>query len=392
MHLRLAAKLAWSNTTADWQRLLVRCSGIMFAVVLIFMQTGFRNALFDSNVRIMETKIEADIVIRSKSRFMLSSGQQMPLRHVTTARSCEGVQTAEPLYIENVASPIRRLGSSSRKIRVLAFEPNSEMFTEFGLANHAKQLANPNTAAADVKSKTMFGLPRSESELSDKAFGELAGKQIHIVALFESGINFSNDGNLVMTPANFANYFSFRGSGDPLSMVDYGVVHCQTDADINQTVARLKNMLGPNIIVQTRSDFLQSERDFWGTNTPIGLIFWFGTLIGFVVGLIICYQVLATDISDHMGEFATIKAMGYPPIFFGAVVVFQALLLSFVSFLPGFLIALVAFAGLNQLTGLVMFLDFERTSLVLGLTVAMCVISALIALRKLLSADPASLF
>ena len=110
MHLFLAAKLAWCNTTANWQQLLVRCSGIMFAVVLIFMQTGFRNALFDSNVRIMEEKIEADIVVRSKSRFMLSSGQQMPLRHITMAQSCEGVAMAQPLYIENVASPIRRMG------------------------------------------------------------------------------------------------------------------------------------------------------------------------------------------------------------------------------------------------------------------------------------------
>lgn len=392
MHLFLAAKLAWCNTTANWQRLLVRCSGIMFAVVLIFMQTGFRNALFDSNVRIMEEKIEADIVVRSKSRFMLSSGQQMPLRHVTMAQSCEGVAVAQPLYIENVASPIRRMGSSARKIRVIGMDPASEIFTKFGLADQAKQLAAPNTAAADIKSKRMFGLPRQVNELSSKSFGELAGKQIRVVGLFESGINFSNDGNLVMTPANFAKYFSFRGKNDPLSMVDYGLVNCENATEVSGVVKKLQNMLGPNTIVQSRIEFLKSERDFWGKNTPIGLIFWFGTMIGFVVGLIICYQVLATDISDHLGEFATLKAMGYPPSFFGAVVVIQALLLSVVSFIPGLVIALVAFTSLNWMTGLVMFLNFERTGLVLGLTVLMCVTSGLIALRKLVSADPASLF
>ena len=340
----------------------------------------------------MEEKINTDIVIRTKSRFMLSSGQQMPLHYVISARSCEGVESAEPLYIENIASEIRRLGFSARKIRVIAFDPNSDTFKKFGLKSVAEQLAGQGTAAADVKSKSMFGLPREASELNGRSFGELRGKQVRIVALFESGIDFSNDGNLVMTPENFANYFSFRGNGDPLSMVDYGVIRCSSGVEPSTVVSRLRRLLGENVIIETRENFLQSERDFWGKNTPIGLIFWVGTLIGFVVGLIICYQVLATDISDHMSEFATIKAMGYPPTFFASVVVFQALLMSFVSFIPGLLIALVAFQGVNVGTGLVMFLNFERTTLVLGLTVLMCVISGVIALRKLLSADPASLF
>lgn len=392
MHFFVAAKLAWCNTTNDWQRLFVRCSGIVFAVVLIFMQTGFRNALFDSNVRIMDEKINVDIVIRSKSRFMLSSGQQMPLRNVVSAQSLAGVRSAEPLYIENIASPIRQTGSAARKIRVLAFDPHSDTFANFGLSGIADELGEFGTAAADVKSKRMFGLPRSPDELTSDVFGELAGKQVRIAGLFESGIDFSNDGNLVMTPDNFARYFSFRGDGEPLSMVDYGIVRLEEDVDKNQVLSGLKQLLGPNVIVQTRNDFLASERDFWGKNTPIGLIFWVGTIIGFVVGLIICYQVLATDISDHMGEFATLKAMGYSPVFFAAVVVIQAILLSLVAFAPGLVIALLAFEGVNLGTGLVMFLNLERTGLVLGLTVSMCAISGMIALRKLLLADPASLF
>ncbi len=392
MHLLLAAKLAWSNTTANWQRLLVRCSGVTFAVVLMFMQTGFRNALFDSNVRIMEEKISADVVIRIKSRFMLSSGQQMPLQHVITARSCKGVAAAEPLYIENVMSEWHRSGAPKRKIRVLGFDPTHELFHGFGLATLGRELSRPSTAASDVKSKSMFRLPRTEEQRRADPFGELLGKTVELVGLFETGINFSNDGTLVMTTQNFASYFSLRGSGVPLSQVDYGVVRCQQNESPVVVADRLQKMLGPNVIVQTRADFLKSERKFWGKNTPIGLIFLVGTLIGFVVGLIICYQVLATDIADHMGEFATLKAMGYPTGFFAAVVIFQALVLSIVSFVPGMMIALLAFGVVNWGTGLYMFLDVQRASLVLGLTVLMCVISAIIALRKLLSTDPASLF
>lgn len=392
MHLFLAAKLAWSNTTANWQRLFVRCSGVTFAVVLMFMQTGFRNALFDSNVRIMEEKIAADVVMRTKSRFMLSSGQQMPLQHVITAKSCQGVADAQPVYIENVLSGFRRNGAAQRKIQVLAFETSHPMFASFGVQHLTNELIRPATAAADIKSKPMFQLPQTQQELAAQPFAELANQRIELVGLFSSGINFSNDGTLIMSPENFARYFSIRSSGKPLSMVDYGVVACRPDVSPGVVADRLQRLVGDNVIVQTREDFLDSERSFWGKNTPIGLIFRVGTFIGFVVGMIICYQVLATDIGDHLGEFATLKAMGYPPMFFAAVVVTQALLLSLVSFVPGLLITACAFSGINWSTGLVMFLNTYRIGIVLGLTIIMCVASGVIALRKLLSTDPASLF
>ena len=109
MHLSLAVKLAWANTTNNWQRLLVRCSGVTFAVVLMFMQTGFRNALFDSNVRMMEEKITTDIVLRIKSRFMMSSGQQLALRKVIAARSCQGVRSHAIRVFEIFEQSLQRL-------------------------------------------------------------------------------------------------------------------------------------------------------------------------------------------------------------------------------------------------------------------------------------------
>ncbi len=256
----------------------------------------------------------------------------------------------------------------------------------------ADQLAERGTAAADTHSKSFFRFPRDPAELSEDRLYELAGQTLRIVGLFQNGIDFSNEGNLVMTPANFGQYFPMRGDGAPLSLVDYVVVRCQTDVDESVVAARLKKLLGPQVIVQSRQSFVQSEREFWSSNTPIGLVFWVGTIIGFVVGMSICYQVLATDILDHMSEFSTLKAMGYPPMFFGLVVVSQALVLSLVSFVPGTLVALMIFQVTNLGTGLFLFLDLERTTLVLGLTILMCVLSGLIALRKLLLADPASLF
>ena len=387
MYLLQAAKLAWANTTEDIGRLLVRCTGITFAVLLMFMQTGFQNALFDSNVRIAEVT-NADFVIRTKTRFMLSSGQLMPFEKIIAARNVPGVTDVQPVYFENVVSQLRKTDRPARRIRVISFDVNSPVFDNLGIRRFANVLNAPASAIADKKSKPMFQFDPQICN-SNELYGELFNKQIRIVGCFNLGIDFSNDGNLYMTPDNFAHFFPHRGIKDK---ADYGLIRVAEGTNHKQVYDDLRRVLGPHVIVNSKRDFLKSERDFWGKSTPIGLIFNFGTLIGFVVGLIICYQVLATDIGDHMAEFATFKAMGFPTTFFTAVVVIQALFMSIISFLPGMLITFMIFEFVNSFSGLIMFLNFGRASYVLVLTMAMCVVSGIIALQKLLSSDPANLF
>jgi len=382
-----AALLAWSNISDDWHRLFVRCTGVTFAVVLMFMQTGFRNALFDSNVRVAE-RTNADIIIRSRTRFMLSSGQLMPFYKITEAQNVAGVADAQPIYFENVISRLRKRGRPSRRVRVIAFDARQPVFDDFGIRHYATELATPLTAIADKKSKSMFGFDEFLCSQHFYEYGELFDQRIRFVGCFQLGIDFSNDGNIFMLPENFARYFPQR----PLDWVDYGFIQVAPGADVQRVKRDLQKQLGPHVIVDTKAGFLKSERDFWGQATPVGLIFMFGTIIGFIVGMIICYQVLATDIGDHLSEFATLKAMGYPTLFFAAVVVFQALFLSIVSFIPGTLITLAIFAIVNANSGLIMFLNLPRLALVLVLAVSMCVVSGIIALRKLLSTDPANLF
>lgn len=122
------------------------------------------------------------------------------------------------------------------------------------------------------------------------------------------------------------------------------------------------------------------------------MIFLIGTLMGFAVGIIICYQILFTNLQDAMSEYATLKAMGYPNRFFVGLVVRQSVYLSVLGFIPAVLIALLLFRMLESLTGLPMALTVSRAGSVLVLTTLMCLISGLLALRKLVRADPASLF
>ena len=117
-----------------------------------------------------------------------------------------------------------------------------------------------------------------------------------------------------------------------------------------------------------------------------------GATMGFVVGVVICYQIVYADIADHMREFATLKAIGYGSRYFLGLVLQQCLYLSVLGFLPGLAVSFLAYKILERVTGLTMELSLLLALSVLGVTAAMCVISGLLAVSKLIAADPADLF
>jgi putative ABC transport system permease protein len=222
---------------------------------------------------------------------------------------------------------------------------------------------------------------------------ELAGKQVQLIGNFHLGTDFANDGTLLMSLENFAFYFPLREMfRDPLATVDIGLVACERGADLEQVKNQLQKVVGNHIDVYTRQELIDKEINVWDKNTPIGVIFQVGMIMGFVVGILICYQVLYNDIADHMAEFATLMAMGYGQRYFLGVVVREALYLALLGFVPGLCIAWVLFQLITLWTGLTMSLSVGDAGITLALTVTMCVVSGLLAVRKLLAADPASLF
>jgi putative ABC transport system permease protein len=179
---------------------------------------------------------------------------------------------------------------------------------------------------------------------------------------------------------------------DPLSVVDLGVVQVKSGADLADVRRRLDDLLDDRVWVLTREQFRGQEVKFWDDSTPIGIVFFAGTVIGFVVGWVICYQVIYSDITDHMPEFATLKAMGYGTRYFLGLIAAEAVLLSFIGFVPGAIASTGLYALLANSTGLLLRMTLPSMALVLVLTLAMCLLSGMLAVRKLLSADPATLF
>jgi putative ABC transport system permease protein len=364
------------------------------------MQLGFNSALIDSTVKVIE-ELNADILLVNRGQYAMPAQQRFPRSRLFEARSCPGVAQVHGLYIETYGAELRRKfvidGKASYSkgypIRVLAFDPDAEVFLLPELDRFRRALAEPGSALIDSKSKSKFGVtPGSSAQLARQPVS-LAKKDLKLVGTFSMGTDFANDGNLIMSLKNFTQFFPYRAKGaDPLSIVDIGLIRLDEGADAAVVKQRLRAVLPADVAVYTKQEFIELETAFWEQSTPIGYIFTVGMIMGFVVGVIICYQIIYSNVADYLAEFATLKAMGYNNRYFIGVVLFMSFYLSLFGFVPGAIVSWMLYQVLAEATGLLMIIGWQLVLSIYLLTLLMCVVSGGLALRKLVQADPAELF
>ncbi|MBM3999957.1 MAG: FtsX-like permease family protein [Planctomycetes bacterium] len=382
--------LALKNLTHRPRRLLVAVGGVGFAVLLIFMELGFLAALLDSTTAVIR-RIRADLFILNRSTSALVARARFPRQRIEQARAGGDVRVI-PIHIENAVAVLRPARDKGYPIRVLAFDPRQPLFDLPGVESAASELLGPDTAAYDTTSKAEYRFPGPTEPPGDFT-GELSGRRIRLVGRFALSTDFATTGTLIMSDQNFARYFPWGAGGeDPLSVVDIGAVQVGPGASVPEVRARLERLLPNDVKVLDKAEYERNERAFWLLNTPIGYIFVAGTIIGFVVGVIICYQIIYASLDDHMGEFATLKAIGYGRSYFVGLVACQSLYLSLFGFVPGALASMFLYAGIAKATGLMVVFRPWVAAVVLGSTLLMCTVSGILAMRRLLAADPASLF
>ena len=388
--MRVRTPLAWKNLTHDQRRLAVAVSGVMFAVTLIFMELGFLNALLESTVQLLR-RVEGEIVIVGSAQYALMAGERFDERRIYQARQVEGVASVSPVYYEAVAGILRPEGKRGYPIRVLAVPTDDAALRIPEFASWKEELRQPGTSLGDITSRRDFEIPTSADLLPDYR-AELNGRKLRVVGHFRLGVDFATDGNLLMTTNNFARYFPYRGGGQPLSVVDLAVVKLTPGAEREIVLEQLAAALPNDVQPLTLEQLIRREKVFWATNAPLGFIFSVGAVMGFIVGIVICYQIIHADISDHLREFATLKAMGYESPYFIALVLRQCLYLATLGFAPGLAISWIAYGVLTEITGLTMQLTLPLAIGVYLATAAMCAVSGVFAVSKLLSVDPAELF
>ncbi len=378
--------LAWLQLMGEKRRLMAAVAGIVFAVVLMLLQLGFEDALL-SSAGLLHSRLDGDLVlISSKYQFVISP-RSFTERHLYQALGVEGVESVSSVYLGQLPfkNPVNR---TERVIFAIGFKPVRAILETPGIRENLEKLRTPDTVLFDSIRRPEFGPVAEMLNRGEKVTTEAGGRRVEVVGLFQLGTSFGVDGNLVMSEETFFRLFPRREPG----LADVGLIHLKPGVDPGRARAQIEALLSPEVRVLTHTDFVNLERRYWTTNTPVGFVFKLGVLMGLFVGCIIVYQILYTDVTDHLPEYATLKAMGYPDRYLFWVVIQESLVLSVFGFVPGLLVSFLVYKVSRDATLLPVHMTLGRTVVVYLLTLLMCAASGALAVRKLRTADPAAIF
>lgn len=382
----MAVSLALRQLIREPLRLLIAVAGVAFAVVLIFMQLGFEKALFDSSVTFHRT-LAGDLFLVSPQSDFLVSMKPFSRRRLYQAAGYAGVAEVRPIYIglhlwRNPET------FSTRKIFIVGFDPRDAVLDLDLVRQQLTVLQRADLVLYDALSRLEFGPIADRFRAGQPVATEVGTRRISVAGLFELGTTFGIDGTLITSDLNFRRLFPER----PPGLIDLGLIRLAPGVDAEAVRQTLAAALPRDVLVLTKAGYVEKELAYWRSSTPIGFVFSFGVIMGLFVGTIIVYQILFTDVSDHLAEYATLKAMGYRNSFLFLVVIAEAVILAVLGFLPGVVLSWRLYLLAESATHMTLTLSLPLGAKVLALTVTMCCVSGALALRKIRSADPAEIF
>ncbi|MCC5657303.1 ABC transporter permease DevC [Nostoc sp. XA010] len=378
--------LSWLQLTREKTRLAVALAGISFADILMFMQLGFRDALYYSNVR-FHNSLQGDIVLINSQSSAVLAMRSFSQRRLYKALELPAVQSVHPIYLDFTIwkNPVT---GRPRSILIFGMNPETNIVNLPGVQENLDKLKLPDVVLFDRSSRVEYGPITANYDQGKTVTAEVRRRRIKVEGLFTLGASFGADGNLITSDINFLRIFNNRQKG----LIDIGLIRLKPGADANVVAQELRKYLPNEVNVLTKQEFIDFERNYWANSTAIGFIFTLGTVMGFIVGTVIVYQILYTEVADHLAEYATLKAIGYTQNYLLTVILQEALLLAVLGYFPGIVFSLFMYKSARDATLLPVFMSFDRAVMVLILTMLMCIISGAIAVRKLRSADPADIF
>lgn len=378
--------LAWQQLSHHKMKLAVASAGVVVAVMLMLVQLGIRQGAMDNSVAFTR-RIQADLVVVSPRTKTIFQAASFPRRLLFRMPADADVVRVQEAYLSQ-ARWRNPWTHQEHPISVYGIHPDQPLIHLPGFSERAAELRLRDHVIFDSMSRTSFG-PVVETLRRDGSLEtEVNRRRVRIITAIKVGISITTDGNLYMSPENFLRLFPERLPGS----VDLGLIELRPGADPRQMCRKLQAYLGTEAVVMTQPSLVTSEQNFMRENAPIDFIFGMGAAVGFFIGFVVVYQILYTEVTNHLPQFATMKAVGFTDRFLLQIVLSQALILSVLGYVPGFFLAIWLYQVATKAIQMPFSMTLGRALMVGSLTLVMCGLSAAIAVRKAQSADPADVF
>jgi putative ABC transport system permease protein len=372
--------LAWQILANDKGRTALAVAGVFLAILLVFVQLGFFTAVPRGGMLLYD-RTRFDLLIASSGyQYQVQPGE-FPLRQLDRAKTAPEVALAAPVYF---GSAKWRSGEDGKApdVFVIGLDPQVPIFDSEDINRQLSLLERADTLILDNATRPMFG------PLKAGRVVEIESDKLKIGGDYVLGTGFMGLGVILISAKNFVRLFPFRN----LDQVNLGLIQLKPGIDPDRAAASLRNLLGGDIRVFTRPELEAHETAYWTTRTSVGLLFGSGLIISFIVGVMVVYQILATQVGRQLPQFATLKAVGYGNGFLNGTVITMALLIVLAGFVPALAAALGVYEVIREETLLPAEMSGTRIAVVFGATLVMAAASALLSMGSLRRADPADLF
>jgi len=378
--------LAWRNLVSNKVRLVRSIAGIGFAVLLMLVQLGFERGFFDASLGMLR-ELDGDLFIMRATKYRFGSEDPFPLANLAQARPVAGVASVTPLYAawQNFLWKDPN-GEKTYLVQGFGFDPDHPVFSIPELRQQSELLKQPNAVIVDRRSRPFLGMDSGASGT------EINGHPVRIVGSYSLGPDFMANGTVMMSERTYAALLA--GNPDYLQYipVEFGVVKLQPGADPAAVQQALRAVLPGELRVLSKPELEAFELAFQSDLSSAGPIFWMGTIVGFIVGMLISYQIIYTDLSDQLPQYATLKGMGYGSLYLVRVVFEQAAFAAVAAYIPAWLLCLLVYYVIGELALMPLHMTLQVTAISFALTLGMCLVSAALAIRRVIAVDPAEVF
>ena len=360
--------------------------GIALACLLMFVQLGFRDGLFNQSVRVHHALI-TDLVVINRDSSSLATMRPFPGQRLGQIYGDKDVVEVNSLRIR----PLRwrnQLTDRSRNILAIGVNPNNPQLDLGATREDTDSIKGLFNVLFDADSRKEFGPIATYVRRGEKVSSEVNGYRLNVSGLISIGPSFAYDGYIVASRQTVEALITDGTQGD----AELGLVTLKEGSSKMDAMKRIQASMPEDVKVLTKQEYIEYERNYWRNGSSIGFVFNFGTLLGLVVGATMIYQVLYTDVTDHLPEYATLRAMGYNMGYIYSVVIRQGMVISLMGYIPSLGLGTLAYVIIRKGTNIGVEMTSSIMVAVFVLSIISSSLSAILVTRRLWAADPAEIF
>ena len=282
--------LALKNISDNKAKALLSIAGLGVAIILMFMQLGFRGAVENTATTIYE-KMDFDLLVRSPNYLHLVAADRVPRTTLDEIAGQNQIAEVAPFHAslalwENPSGSISDQSgeSATRGIVMIGIDPSIKTFQIDPRKGKwdLDQLTSSEYILIDQKSFPEYG-PKNKNQFEREDIGveaKVSGMPVKIAGLFKMGSGLTANGAMIVNEQGFDRLLPI----DSRRFVSMGLIRLEQDLPERkrkEIARKLENRFRapdgkPLVEVLTRREVYRRELKRWLGETPIGFVFTLG--------------------------------------------------------------------------------------------------------------------